>query len=664
MFHSHSKDYSAKSNPSNPLAKSHSTSSFDAGSHQSFQHHITSQVTENKHSSSFVIKSPTKSQPSSDTLPYFGNHLRQNTFGTSPKEALNRNQHNDNIYSMRNESSTSPLKSSMLNQNFDIREYSSNKSSNASGNLKQSNSYINAMKALQKKVKGLEEQLYNEKLELESKHKNELELVQLKFEKERRSQQDIENNLRNKLEFFEEELRAREKTIDDLSNEVDKSRKVSYEIESERTNEVQKLVNDKKRLKEQYKELEEKYVQKLKADEELRSKNIQGEYSLREKENEVLELKETISKFEKEKMELNNQFEQKLAEAITKHKLAEEKRRDLEIEFQEELKRRFHQFEEIELENRKLKSFIGELEENATQMAKYITEKENEVEDKSLQILKLREEMEVIMREVEKLQTENERTHLYAQDMAQMNQRLLGNMMDKSRASKDLSDFELNQEIQRTHPVQEYQRGLDGSISMDYLQRKYQTEEQLPVYTRVENHRYSKTPRAREGIVSHIRGNSVGSPKHKRGNSYFQGVRFSGEDLSASEMGERRNRPEVRSPQKSISYYDNRNSMNSSKIGPVERIAEMKRNVSRENVDKMELEIIIKEIIEIQKDMLEYNKECQILMNDMIRIDKESPEYNTKKKMLQDIEGRLRDRNLKLLSLKRKEEELMSKSRG
>ena len=626
MFPSQSQVLSAKptiQNSSNTLEKSHSTSSFDSSSHRP---HITPHFSANKQTGSFINKSPLKTKITPDTLPQFGSQIRHTTFGASPKGSLDYSRQNENNFTKMSESLASPLKSSALNQYSDFHgkfesECSSNKSMNASSNLKQSNSYINAMKALQKKVKDLEENLYKERSDLEGKYKSELDIVHLKFEKDRRSQQELENKLRNEIDVLEEELNTRERTIEDLTNEIAKLRKISYEVESERTNEVQKLVNDKKRLKDQYKELEEKYLQKLKTDEELRSKNIQAEYALREKENEVLELRETISKLEKEKIASNNQFEQKLAEAISKNKLAEEKRKDIEAEFQDEIQRRFQQYDELESENKRLKAFIGELEENSNQMERIIINKESEVEDKSAQILQLREELQMMMREVEKLQVENERTHSYAQDMAQMNQRLLSNMMG-SRASKEFSDFELNQEMQKTIPMQEYNRGLEGSLSMDYLSRNQPTEEQIPVFTRMENQRYSKTPRVRDrnmGNSSHMRGYSLGSPGHNRKSSFFQGVKFIGEDLSASEMGGRRNRQEARSPQKSFSHFDNRSSMNISKLDPIERIAEMKRNANREaGFDKLELERVIKEIIEIQKEMLEYNKECQILMNDMM----------------------------------------------
>jgi len=567
---------------------------------------------------SFPTTSKSKSPNISEILPSFGNEIRmteENSMIPPPRIGQNRSDQRDNKPVRRlDEAHMFPFEGGRghkLSADFgqvQVPGYSqTTKASNATNDLKHSNSYINAMRALQIKAKNLEEQLSKQRAELQERHQKELEILN-------RKTLELEHNMRKQITLLEDDLREKTRSLEHLTHENERLRKMGYEVESERTLEVQKLVSDKKKIKEQYRELDQLYQEKLRADEQLKIKSAMVDSIVKDKETEVLELKERLSTLEKDKISLSLQFEQRLNELVRKNKLMEDDRRETEQQSQDEARRMAQREEELHHEMAQLRLYIKELEDRNIHTERKVKEKEQEVIEKSAQVIKLKEDINAMASEMDKARTNNDRTHMYAQDMAQMNQRLITNLMKQSKgsnyASEQGGEFPDTFASSLTQTGLEYNPGFDDSVSIDLpLKRKQKDFE--PDFGKGAFH---KSPKS--GFNS--RKQSIGSPKRNELGSASKSPKLGSEDLGASE-GEYRIQRRQRSPQGFLS----RSALNSQRGRPLETLSGKKMRSpskgSREHMmDKLELERVIKEIIEVQREMLEWNKESQKLMNELM----------------------------------------------
>jgi len=622
-------------------------------------------LSNNQDNISFPTTTKSNHQNISEILPSFGNEstkANNNNPIPAPRIGLNRSDQRDKPVRRLDEAHMFPFEGGhgqKLSADFgQVPGYSqTTKAGNPANDLKHSNSYINAMRALQIKAKNLEEQLSKQRADLEERQRKEIEALN-------RKTLDLEHNMRKQVDLLEDELREKARAAEHFQHENERLRKMGYEVESERTMEVQKLVNDKKKLKEQYRELDQLYQQKLRADEELKIKNTLVDSIVKEKETEVLELKERVSTLERDKMSISLQFEQRLNELVRKNKLMEDDRRETELHGQDEVRRMIQREEELHQEINQLRLFVKELEDRNIHTERRFKEKEQEVIEKAAQILKLKEEINLMASEMEKARSNNDRTHLYAQDMAQMNQRLITNLMKQSRGA-GAGNFASENEgfgdtfASSTQNGIEYNPGFDDSVSID-LPLKRQQKDFEPDFG-VKGTAY-KSPKS-GGFNS--RKQSIGSPKRNELGSASKSPKLGAEDLANSENEYRFIQRRQRSPQGMLS----RSALNSGRGRPLETMSGKKARSpskgSREAMmDKLELERVIKEIIEVQREMLEWNKESQKLMNEIMGLDRESVDYKNKKRWMEDIGIRLQDKGSQLIHLKKREEELSQKVRA
>lgn len=550
-----------------------------------------------------------------DSLPSFGTERRQVSFGeqiTAPRSRLRHDFQNEVLARRLSEASPtslrSPLGQSRLSAGVGM-DYGlgGSRGLSASKDLKNSSSYLNAMKALQAKVKHLEQQMQIveiEKGELGEKHRRDIEALGRKFEEERRSLLEFENGLKNRLKLLEDDLKERDKHVSDMNRENDRIRKLGYESEVERTEELQKVLSEKARIKDEYRDLTLKFEDKKKAEEDLRGRASRLEGTIREKDGEIIELNEKIRRMENEKTAQTRQFELKLSDLVIKNKQEEERRKEWEAQYQEEIKRRMGRDEEVSGELESLKIYIQELEDRTNQAEKRLHLKEDELMEKNAQVLKLKNEIETMIRDQEKAKAASERAHIYAQDMAQINHRLISSMMDKSQGA----DLPSAYQTISTQNLRENTGGFADSVGSDVPVRRQRSE-----FGRVDNYSNYKTPKSAGKVfetTSRTNGWSVASPKYRGGDDFTSGGRIRS--------------PRTRSPN-DFHVGSGEKAMNISRVrsGPEERLSRSRgRSGNKEDReaarDRLEREEVIKEIIEVEKEVLEWNREYQRLMTEML----------------------------------------------
>ena len=553
-----------------------------------------------------------------ETLPSFGNEGRQISFGgpnSSSRSRLHHDFQNETLARRLSETSPTSLRSPLAQTRGSVGlksdyGFANNRGYSASKDLKHSNSYINAMKALQTKVKNLEEQAQYfdiEKKELADKHKRDIEAISRKFDEERRSLIELENGLKNRLKLLEDDLRERDKILAGMDEENERIRKLGYESEIERTEELQKILGDKARLKDEYRDLNARYEDKVRAEEELKVRYNRVEYTLQGKDAEIVDLNERIRKLESDRASQTHQFEQKLSDLVIKHRQEEERRKDWEAQYQEEVKRRLNRDDEVDGELERLKMYIQELEDRTDQAEKRFHKKEDELREKNAQVLKLNGEVDTLLREQERARAAGDRAHLYAQDMAQINQRLITSMMEKSQGGEQPSGIH----ITTTNNQREYTGGFAESVSSEFPNRRLRSEY------------LTKTPQSAvksPEITSHTRGWSIGSPKYKDDNTremeaFLQGSRIVGDDFGSGRRVRSPKEFELRSGEKPTHASRAKSRFGESKSYNQGRSASKEdREAARVRIENEE---VIKEIIQVEKEVLEWNREYQRLTNEM-----------------------------------------------
>jgi len=158
--------------------------------------------------------------------------------------------------------------------------------------IKSSKAYINAMKALQAKIKKLEGKLEESKTEMEAKlieNGNSNGKLKQQLEEERRIFSNLENNLKSKLTFMEREAFELKKTIQTSENEAMEAKKQLLEENNKRDQDFKQFLKEKAEFKEKI-QLQSNKLEFL----ETQSESLQEDLQLLRKEKLNLENKLTF----------------------------------------------------------------------------------------------------------------------------------------------------------------------------------------------------------------------------------------------------------------------------------------------------------------------------------------------------------------------------------
>lgn len=124
---------------------------------------------------------------------------------------------------------------------------------NPDSDLKTSKAYINAMKALQGKIKKLEAKLQEVQAENEAKTLESIEnshKLKQKLEEERKIFANLESNLKNKLFFLEGELNETKRALQISSEETNETKGFLQEETNKRDQDFKQFLKEKSELKE------------------------------------------------------------------------------------------------------------------------------------------------------------------------------------------------------------------------------------------------------------------------------------------------------------------------------------------------------------------------------------------------------------------------------
>lgn len=483
---------------------------------------------------------------------------------------------------------------------------SSSMSKSGVRDLKHSSAYVSAMKALQNRIKALEEELNNAN-RMNEKLEHGLGTLESKLNEERHSFSAVENSLKVKLNLVENELFEKQKLVEELGDHNSQLRQALHTSETERTLEVQKTIREANQIQGKLIELEDRFRDQAILNEELQKRQIDIEHNYQAVRADYQVTYEKNQILTQEKKELKFQFDEKINSLVHKVK-------DLESQLTENE----HTMRRKNENERKLQEELL----TATIQNKEIRSLEETNRRQAEEIQKLKNEITIIKKEQERHKMIADYSSTYAQDLASQNAKLINNYMNtSSRFGGAIEDYGPAQlptfNTQEADPLSRVPVLLNDSLANDIQQAltsphperaspKKDFASSLNPFTQSP---FSKSQNAskystpfQKGILS-----PTTAEKKTLHTSELYGSSFSRAPIHRS--------AEKSTPNKLLHMQTGSFNNNDFKIS--ERLSPKKDDYSSE---KYEYENVVKTIIELERDIVELNRKYQICSSEMLVI--------------------------------------------
>ena len=251
--------------------------------------------------------------------------------------------------------------------------------------IRASNSYVNAMKALQNKIKQMEK--HNEDKE------NEVQMISKEFEEyknkligERDASDRIEGNLKNKIELLEKESNEKQILLETVNKENEKLKANLAEIQNEKQKEHEKVTKQKGNLDEKIYEFEMKLEEQIQLNNKLSQQNSEKEKMNSQLEADRKLLLENNYKLQNDEKEMKSSFEVKIMDIANKNSFFERRILEIQTDFEKELKSKeqkerllYHEIQSLKNENEDFKGTTEELNIYLRDIQTQLSNKDNEI---------------------------------------------------------------------------------------------------------------------------------------------------------------------------------------------------------------------------------------------------------------------------------------------
>lgn len=467
--------------------------------------------------------------------------------------------------------------------------------------VRESASYANAMKALQNKIKSLEKDVADlkaEKTKQADDYQHNLNLLQGKQAEERSQFEQVESRLKTRLELAEHELREKTRYATDLQKENDHLKEQLLNSETDRKKEYQASLAERNQFKVRLNELERMAEAESRRNKEAK---LEEEHLIKERENlrsQIERLQEKCMKLEKDLREKDINYEWKVNELTDKNahleKTLKETRFELQNEFEasaqreKELKQRI---DELTREKIELSGQVDDLRAYARERDTELNNKSEIISKRDKEVSKLKSQLDSMIKEQEKTRLLSDVTQNYAQDVADVNERLLATLMESTR-NKSVGNFVFPDGSQQQ--INPY----SASDTMHVSDLEFRGQPTLSGQSRLATAKFN-TPSLKSGTIS-----TFGqSPNSKR-------VGFSAQSKQTFNPVEHPKYDYAITTERSQPETTDRFSFSNTKRATV--------GDNRKSSNEIEYENLIKVIVNVEKELLDLTKEYQILNSDLI----------------------------------------------
>jgi len=317
------------------------------------------------------------------------------------------------------------------------------------GDLKNSTSYINAMKALQTKIKTLEKELEARDNDLSlfvQNKQQEFENFKMKTMEERSSWIRVENNLKQKIQLLENELNDKQKLLEAVTDENAQLREQVNVTESERSKEFESTIREKTNYKSHIHQLELQVSEHLRLIEDLRRELFENQQEFTKYEMDIKFLNDKVTKLENDKRDIKISYENRTQDLAATTTQLERKIYDIQNDFDKEMKQNERTQSNLKSQINHINKQLEDLESSKKSIFDTLKEKEREIWSQQKELTALKHELQNLTQENHKTKALSDYTKHFAQDVATVNEKLINSLLESTKV-KAPQQFDFEKEV-------------------------------------------------------------------------------------------------------------------------------------------------------------------------------------------------------------------------